>query len=136
MVPLRLGSMERSAPVWGLAVAALLLLILLPLGWLGYMSVSGERGVTLAHYARVFTLIEIVSGRPAPTAVADANILTGTVQRSSYLGDAVDYQVAIDEGGIVLRVAGPPPPRVHVGESVNLRIAAASCVPLASGGSE
>jgi iron(III) transport system ATP-binding protein len=81
-------------------------------------------------------LIEIVPGRRAPTAVADANILTGTVQRSSYLGDAVDYQVTIDEGGLVLRVAGPPPPRVHVGESVNLRIAAASCVPLASGGSE
>ncbi len=58
----------------------------------------------------------------------------GTVQRASYLGDAVDYQVAIDEGGIVLRVAGPPPPRVRVGESVSLRIAAASCVPLASGG--
>ena len=38
-----------------MAAAALGLLILLPLGWLGYMSVSGERGVTLAHYARVFT---------------------------------------------------------------------------------
>ncbi len=55
MLPSRLETMERSAPVWGLAAAALLLLILLPLGWLGYMSVSGERGVTLAHYARVFT---------------------------------------------------------------------------------
>jgi iron(III) transport system permease protein len=47
--------MDRSAPVWVMAAAALGLLILLPLGWLGYMSVSGERGVTLAHYARVFT---------------------------------------------------------------------------------
>ena len=37
-----------------MAAAALALLILLPLGWLGYMSVSAERGVTLAHYARVF----------------------------------------------------------------------------------
>ncbi|MBI1726582.1 MAG: iron ABC transporter permease [Candidatus Rokubacteria bacterium] len=46
--------MDRSAPVWVLAAAALGLLILLPLGWLGYMSVSAERGVTLAHYARVF----------------------------------------------------------------------------------
>ena len=55
MLPSRLKTMERSAPVWGLAAAVLLLLILLPLGWLGYMSVSGERGVTLAHYARVFT---------------------------------------------------------------------------------
>jgi ABC-type sugar transport system permease subunit len=41
--------------VWLLAAGALLLLILLPLGWLAYMSVSGERGLTLAHYARVFT---------------------------------------------------------------------------------
>lgn len=47
--------MDRSAPVWVLTAAALGLLILLPLGWLGYMSVSGERGVTLDHYARVFT---------------------------------------------------------------------------------
>jgi iron(III) transport system permease protein len=55
LLPSRVEAMERSAPVWGLAAAALLLLILLPLGWLGYMSVSDERGVTLAHYTRVFT---------------------------------------------------------------------------------
>src|SRR5881409_679529 len=47
--------LDRSAPVWMLAAAALALLILLPLGWLGYMSVSSERGFTLGHYARVFT---------------------------------------------------------------------------------
>ena len=51
----RLEGLDRSVPVWVLTAAALGLLILLPLGWLGYMSVSGERGVTLAHYARVFT---------------------------------------------------------------------------------
>src|SRR6266545_3299905 len=44
---------ERIAPAK--PAAALGLLILLPLGWLGYMSVSGQRGLTLAHYARVFT---------------------------------------------------------------------------------
>jgi iron(III) transport system permease protein len=54
-LPSRLEAMERSAPVWGLAVAALALLILLPLGWLGYMSVSDAHGLTLTHYARVFT---------------------------------------------------------------------------------
>jgi len=32
--------LDRSAPVWVLAAAALALLILLPLGWLRYMSVS------------------------------------------------------------------------------------------------
>src|SRR6266487_6404332 len=46
--------LDRSAPVWVLAAAALLLLMLLPLAWLGYLSVSGEGGLTLAHYARVF----------------------------------------------------------------------------------
>ena len=50
-----LEGVDRSLPVWVLAAAALALLILLPLAWLGYMSVSGERGLTLAHYARVFT---------------------------------------------------------------------------------
>jgi iron(III) transport system permease protein len=50
----RLDGLDRSAPVWVMTAAALALLILLPLGWLGYMSVSSERGVTLAHYARVF----------------------------------------------------------------------------------
>ena len=50
----RFHAMDRSTPVWVLTAAALALLILLPLGWLGYMSVSSERGVTLAHYARVF----------------------------------------------------------------------------------
>ncbi len=52
--PSWLDGLDRSAPVWVMTAAALALLILLPLGWLGYMSVSSERGVTLAHYARVF----------------------------------------------------------------------------------
>jgi iron(III) transport system permease protein len=59
MLPARLRTMERSAPVWGLAAAALLLLILLPLGWLGFMSVSSEGGVTLTHYVRVFTDVRL-----------------------------------------------------------------------------
>jgi iron(III) transport system permease protein len=50
-----LTPMDRSAPVWALTAAALGLLILLPLGWLAYTSVSGERGFTLASYVRVFT---------------------------------------------------------------------------------
>ena len=53
--PSRLEGLDRSAPVWVITAAALGLLILLPLGWLAYMSVSGERGLTLAHYARVVT---------------------------------------------------------------------------------
>lgn len=49
------GGLDRSAPVWVITAGVLLLLILLPLGWLGYLSVSSEGGLTLAHYAAVFT---------------------------------------------------------------------------------
>lgn len=47
--------MERSAPVWVMAALVLALLILLPLGWLAYVSVSSEGGATLMHYRKVFT---------------------------------------------------------------------------------
>src|SRR2546425_110906 len=46
---------DRSLPVWVLAALALLVLMALPLGWLGYMSVSGGEGATLVHYRQVFT---------------------------------------------------------------------------------
>ena len=51
--PRRLEGLDRAAPVWLLAAAALVMLILLPMGWLAYISVTGPRGFTLAHYARV-----------------------------------------------------------------------------------
>jgi iron(III) transport system permease protein len=53
--PRRWDGLDRAAPVWLIAAAALLLLILLPLGWLAYMSVRAEHGVTLAHYARMLS---------------------------------------------------------------------------------
>ena len=49
----RWEGLDRAAPIWVLAAAALAMLILLPLGWLAYMSVRSDTGVTLAHYARV-----------------------------------------------------------------------------------
>jgi iron(III) transport system permease protein len=49
----RLEGLDRAAPVWLAAAAGLVLLVLLPLGWLAAMSVSGPGGFTLAHYARV-----------------------------------------------------------------------------------
>lgn len=51
--PRRWEGLDRAAPIWLLAAAALLMLILLPLGWLAYMSVHGDAGLTPAHYARV-----------------------------------------------------------------------------------
>ncbi|HXJ77650.1 MAG TPA: ABC transporter ATP-binding protein [Candidatus Methylomirabilis sp.] len=90
-----------------------------------------EPGTSVAISIRPH-LIEIVRGSAARDAGTDVNVLVGTVQRSSYLGDGMDYQVEVDGSEIVLRVAGPTPPRVSVGERVMLWIAAASCVPLAA----
>lgn len=50
-IPARIAGVERSLPVWALAALILVLLVALPLGWLGWVSVSSERGPTLAHYA-------------------------------------------------------------------------------------
>ncbi len=76
--------------------------------------------------------IEFGPGQPA--APGDANMLTGTVRRASYLGDAVDYEVEIEESSVVLRVAGPTPARARTGDRITLRIAVAACVPLAESG--
>lgn len=69
----------------------------------------------------------IAGGRQAPEG---ANVLTGTVQRTSYLGDAVDYQVLVSRTDVVLRVSAPPPVRVGPGDSVTLAIGPEACVPL------
>jgi iron(III) transport system ATP-binding protein len=75
--------------------------------------------------------IELAPGKPAsPAAAPDVNALTGSVLRTSYLGDAVDYQVQLEHSDVVLRVTGPTPPRVRAGERVVLRIASTACVPL------
>jgi iron(III) transport system permease protein len=47
-------AMERSVAVWILAAVTLIVLMALPLGWLGWVSVSSEGGPTLAHYGAVF----------------------------------------------------------------------------------
>ncbi len=75
----------------------------------------------------------LTAGRTAP---AGANVLTGTVQRTSYLGDAVDYQVQVSGTQVVLRVTSPPPVRVASGDSVTLIVAPEACVPLAGGDGE
>src|SRR3989338_8577327 len=52
-LPSRLEGIDRSLPVWVMAALVVALLMLLPLAWLGYMSVSSESGATLHHYAKV-----------------------------------------------------------------------------------
>ncbi len=72
--------------------------------------------------------IELVArGGSAP---AQGNVLHGTVERVSYLGDAVDYQVRLSGSDVALRVTAPPPPRVAAGEPVTLAVAPEACVPL------
>jgi iron(III) transport system ATP-binding protein len=71
-----------------------------------------------------------VSPGPGSAAAPEANVLRGTVQRGSYLGDTVDYQVLVDGGELVLRVAAPPALRLRPGQAVVLSIAPAACIPL------
>jgi len=62
------------------------------------------------------------------TPEAGANTLAGTVQRASYLGDTVDYQVALEDSDVVLRVTGPTPARARAGDPVSVTVAAEACV--------
>jgi len=73
--------------------------------------------------------VEIV----APTAVKDleANYLRGAIQRASFLGETVDYQVAVGDSDLILRVVAPAVTRLRPGEPVTLRIARDACVVLA-----
>jgi iron(III) transport system permease protein len=52
-MPRRLAGIDRALPVWAAVVLALVFLMALPLGWLVWMSVGGDRGVTLGHYRAV-----------------------------------------------------------------------------------
>jgi iron(III) transport system permease protein len=49
----RLVGLDRALPVWAAAALALVVLMGLPLGWLAWLSVSGEGGPTFAHYRDV-----------------------------------------------------------------------------------
>ncbi len=62
------------------------------------------------------------------------NLLRGTIQRVSYLGDEVDYQVQVEGGDMLLRVAAPPSLRFQAGDAVSLAVPPAACIPLTEGG--
>jgi iron(III) transport system ATP-binding protein len=67
---------------------------------------------------------------PGITAARGENAFAATVRRASYLGTAVDYQVAVDGADITLRVTAPVSPRFAVGDAVTLSVEPASCVAL------
>ncbi len=112
-------------------------------------AVAAEPGVVIRHGLRLRVAVAglkpggpvVVSIRPheidivAPGGAAPPglNILAGTVERVSYLGDSVDYQVRLNGSDVVLRVTAPPPARVAPGASVTLAVAPEACVLLAEG---
>ncbi len=76
--------------------------------------------------------IQIAPGAPgSDPAPAGLNVLAGTVERASFLGDAVDYQVRVAAGDLVLRVTGAPSAPLRAGDAVALSIDPAACIPLA-----
>ncbi len=58
------------------------------------------------------------------------NVFRGVVQRASFLGDAVDYQVQVVDSDVALRVATPASRRLAVGEAVTLTVVPDGCVAL------
>jgi hypothetical protein len=54
VAPRRFEGLDRALPIWVAAALALVFLMILPLGWLAWMSVSGEDGFTVRHYEKVF----------------------------------------------------------------------------------
>jgi len=69
-------------------------------------------------------------GEPG-AAAGGANAFRGTVRRAAFLGDSVDYEIAVADSDLVLRAAAAPTPRFEVGAAVGLWIEPAACVPLA-----
>ena len=58
------------------------------------------------------------------------NRFEGKVLRATYFGEGVDYLVDVPPLGQSLRVAGPPAPRVAVGEAVTLSVDPGHCLVL------
>jgi iron(III) transport system ATP-binding protein len=84
-------------------------------------------GAPVAVSVRPHRIELAADGGPAEPGV---NVLAGTLQRASFLGDSVDCQVQVADTDVVLRVAAPATLRARTGETVGLRIDPAACVPL------
>jgi len=94
-------------------------------------SAGAPAGTPVVVSIRPHEIELVAAGRPAP---AGANVLAGAVQRTSYLGDAVDYQVLVKGSDLVLRVTAPPPVRFGPGDAVTLVVVPEACVPLTGSG--
>ncbi len=75
---------------------------------------------------------DIAVGAPDDTRAPGANTLPGVIQRASFLGDSMDYQVRVADTDVVLRVATAATRRLRAGEPVTLSIDPAACIALAA----
>ena len=92
------------------------------------VAVTGLKpGAPVAVSIRPHEIILVTGDRATPPG---HNVLTGVVQRTSYLGDAVDYQVRVNESDVTLRVTAPTSIRLGPGVGVRLAVAPEACVPL------
>ena len=92
------------------------------------VAVTGlKSGARVAVSIRPHEIVLVTGDRAAPPG---HNVLNGAVERTSYLGDAVDYQVRVNESDVTLRVTAPPSMRLGPGERVRLAVAPEACVPL------
>jgi hypothetical protein len=79
--------------------------------------------------------IELVADhRVGPILEGGTNRLRGTIQRVSYLGDSVDYQILVEGSDVMLRVGTPPELRFRPGQVVTLVVAPSACIPLTEAG--
>jgi ABC-type Fe3+/spermidine/putrescine transport system ATPase subunit len=62
---------------------------------------------------------------------AGANVFRGVVRRASFLGESVDYEIALDGTNLLLRASAPAITRLQPGAGIAVRIDPAACVVLA-----
>jgi iron(III) transport system ATP-binding protein len=95
------------------------------------LRVAGGGLVPGAHVALSIRPHQIEIVEPSAPPTPGVNALRGTVQRVSFLGETVDYQVAVADTDLVLRVSAPAIRRLRVDEAVGLRVDPSACVVLA-----
>ena len=74
--------------------------------------------------------IRLGSGSP-PAPPLGTNVFRGTIRHASYLGTAVDYQVHVEAGDLIVRVTAPVSPRLRMGDVVTVTMDRGACVPVA-----
>ncbi|HUG35542.1 MAG TPA: extracellular solute-binding protein [Candidatus Limnocylindrales bacterium] len=93
----------------------------------------GYSGVIATHVLSIRPHAITLGPDGGATPAAD-NVLRGIVERVSYLGETLDYQVRVAGSELALRVSSPPGQRLGPGDPVRLGIPADACVPLAGDG--